>query len=105
MTVTMTDHADMRSAQRNVSDEEICFIAEHGYRVRRTGGIFCQLRLKDVPADLPGNHPFRRLVGTTILLFSDGEQVKTVYRGGDRSFKKDRSKSKYCRRRHAWNTA
>jgi hypothetical protein len=92
----LSDHACWRSSQRNLSSNEILFIAEHGSRVRRTGVIFCQLRRIDLPDDLSANHPFRRLVGSTVVLSSCGQYVLTVYRE-ERAFRRDTRKAKYRR--------
>lgn len=96
MTLELSDHAAERSAQRNVSGEEIRFIVKHGKRVHRTGVIYCQMLKKRMP-DLPASHPYWRLVGTTVLLSNDDEVI-TVYRG-ENAFKADRRKAKYDRRK------
>jgi hypothetical protein len=95
--LTLSDHACHRSAQRNVSFEEIDFIVQHGSALRNTGVIFRQMRRKDLPRDLPANHPYRRLVGTTVVLCKCGHHVLTIYREGE-AFHKDRCKRKYCQR-------
>ena len=93
----LSDHAHLRSAQRNLDASEIAFITQHGRRVRRTGVVFCQLRKCDLPTHLPGGHRFRRLVGSTVVLSKDGVCVLTVYRN-ERAFRRDLRKQKYERR-------
>lgn len=92
--MNLSKHARTRAAQRNLSEEDINFIIKHGKAVRRTGAVFYQLRAKNIPDDLPGNHPYRRLVGSTVLMCACGETVVTAYRNGD-AFKRDRRKAKY----------
>lgn len=94
--IQLSQHATKRSAQRNLSYDEICFIVRHGRRIRRTGVIYCQLQANCIPADLSPQHPFQRLVGATVVLNNAGTSVITVYRNGS-AFKKDRRKSKYAR--------
>ena len=94
MEIILSDHASQRSAQRNVSFNEILFIVEHGKLVRKAGVNFRQLRAKDWPDELHGNHPYRRLIGTTVVLCKCGQYVVTVYREED-AFRKDQRKQKY----------
>ena len=93
-TPTISDHAKTRSAQRNLQEDEIEFIVQHGKRVRRTGVIFCQLRQRDLPTDLAASHRYRRLVGSTVVLSSCGRSVLTLYRD-ERAFHRDSRKRKY----------
>lgn len=95
--VDLSDHASLRCAQRNLDPEEIQFIVAHGKRLRRTGVIFCQLRRRDLPPDLPPSHPHCRLVGSTVVLSKDGQRVLTVYRN-ERAFHRDSRKRKYANR-------
>ena len=89
-----TEHADDRSLQRNVYSDEIEFVLAYGHHLHNAGVIFVQLRAKNIPADLPGNHPFRRLEGTTVMLCACGHTVITLYRE-ETAFRKDKRKSKY----------
>ncbi|MBZ0303166.1 MAG: DUF4258 domain-containing protein [Anaerolineae bacterium] len=90
----LSNHASTRSAQRNLSDDDIAFILQHGSRVHRTGVIFCQLRQKDLPPDTPGNHRHRQLAGTTVVTCRCGHTVITVYRD-KRAFQRDTRKARY----------
>ena len=96
---SMSSHALQRSAQRNISEHDIAFILTYGKRIRNTGVIFCQLRHKDLPDDLPGNHRYRQIVGTTIVLCRCGHYVVTIYRE-ERAFHRDMRKAKYCLKEH-----
>lgn len=92
--ITLSTHALHRSAQRNITVEDITSIVQTGHRLRRTGVIFCQLRRKDIPTDTPGNHRYWQLVGTTVVLCRCGRYVITVYRE-ERAFHRDACKAKY----------
>ena len=92
--IILSDHAAQRSAQRNVSIEEILFIIQHGKLMRNAGVSFRQLRDKDWPDELCGNHPYRRLIGTTVVLCKCGLFVVTLYREQD-AFRKDQRKHRY----------
>lgn len=98
--IQLSEHAEVRATQRNLSQSEIEFIVEHGHQHRGAGAIFCQLRRDCMPGGLPGNHPYRRLVGTTVLLSSCGQTVVTIYRN-TRAFRGDLRKRKYSRGRRS----
>ncbi|MBC7870508.1 MAG: DUF4258 domain-containing protein [Chitinophagaceae bacterium] len=96
--LAISHHAHQRSAQRNLREDEIDFIATYGRRMRRTGAIFCQLLRSDIPDDLPANHSYRRLVGSTVVLSRCGQYVLTVYRD-EKAFRRDSRKEKFRRNR------
>jgi hypothetical protein len=87
----ISDHAYQRAAQRNVSEDEIYIIVQHGHRVRKAGAIFCQFRRNSLP-ELDAR--LEALIGTTVMLCKCGSSVITLYRN-ERAFKRDRRKSKY----------
>ena len=92
--VSPSNHSLWRCAQRNFTDDEVQFIIVHGNKLHNAGVIFCQLREKDFPYDLPGNHPYRRLIGATVVLSNSGTAIKTLYKN-PRAFKRDKKKAKY----------
>ena len=94
MQLELSPHARERAERENLSEAEIAFAAGVGFRERRTGIIFCQVRKCDVARFAVGNQDYRRLAGTTVLLCSCGQFVITVYRNPS-AFKKDRRKQKY----------
>jgi hypothetical protein len=89
----ISDHALRRSAERNFSYEDVCFVVDHGEQLHRAGVIFCQMKRKKMPTALPANHRARKLMGTTVVLCRCGDCVLTLYRG-ERNFGKDRRKRK-----------
>lgn len=91
-----SDHANQRASQRNFRQGEVEFIVKYGEELHNAGVIFCQLRDKDFPSDYPGNHPFRRLIGATVVLTKSGDVVMTLYKN-PKAFKKNRKKAKYNR--------
>lgn len=98
--IMLSDHAAQRSLEWNVSFDEIAFVVEHADRLHRAGVIFCQMRKKNMPEHISGNHPYWKLVGTSVLLCRKCRQgVMTVYRE-EKAFLEDRKKAKYCRRRN-----
>jgi len=94
--IFLSNHAVYRAQQWNLSYDEVIFVALHGHREYNAGCIFCQLREKDIPQHLPGNHPYRRLAGNvSVLLCSDcHSQVITLYRN-KKAFLTDRKKAKH----------
>jgi hypothetical protein len=91
-------HAMQRAAQWNVSAGEMDFIVEIAHRERSGGVIFCQLRACNIAEDIPPNHRYRQLIGTTIVLCKCGECVITLYRNV-KAFRADRKKAKYNNRK------
>lgn len=100
MDIEISDHADRQLSARCIPRDAIDFIVRVAHRERKTGAIFCQLRGTDLPHELPANHPWRRLVGTTLVLCKCGRFVITGYRN-PKAFQTDRKKAKYNNRKHA----
>lgn len=92
--LVLSPHAWERAESENLTEAEIAFAAEIGFRERRTGIIFCQVRKRELARLAVGNQDCWRLAGTTVLLCSCGQFVITVYRNPS-AFKKDRRKQKY----------
>ena len=90
----LTRHATFRAAQRNLSDEQIAFIYENGYKLHNAGAVFIQLRDKDIPDTIPANDPLRKCTGTTLVMCSGCKSIVTVYRNPE-AFHKDKKKKKY----------
>lgn len=93
--IVLSDHAEWRCAQRNLSYAEIVFLCENGNQIHNAGVIFCQFRRDRIPDWLTPNHPYQRLAGSTVILCKCGHFVITAYRD-EEAFQKDKRKAKYC---------
>ncbi len=93
-----TGHAVRRQAQRNLSDQDIQFVLEHGRHMRRAGVLHISLGRRDIPSDKVTQKRFSRLEGTTIVVDDTRDEtiVITAYRNRN-GFKKIRAKAKYDR--------
>lgn len=94
---TISRHANTRSAQRNLRQEDLDYVLAHGSRLRRTGVIFVYLRKRDIPTlDLRTQRA--RLEGTVIILGYDGGIV-TAYHSRDKraGYHLIRAKAKFRR--------
>ena len=90
----LSNHANDRSIDRNLSQEDIDFIVKYGHREKRAGVIFRQLRRKDIPDDKQIQRQYERLIGATVVLCKCNDRIITMYRD-ERAFKKDQQKKKY----------
>ena len=73
-----TNHAELRMAQRNVSEFELEFVLDHGHRYYHDGWVHYVLRGCDIPECLW--HEFCRLEGTTVIFCPQSRKIITVYR-------------------------
>jgi hypothetical protein len=94
MTIILSQHANVQASRRNFSYDDIHFVVKHGYKARRTGVIFFQMRDKNLPRHISASDPRRRLTGSTIVACSCGKFVITLYKN-PKAFKKDCRKPKY----------
>lgn len=88
----ISQHADRRLAQRNLTVEDVRYVFAHG-RIHHTGkALFVYLGLRDIPVLDRRTDRFRRLEGTVLVLDSiSGEHLTTVYRNrrhGSRDIKR-----------------
>jgi len=90
-----SQHARMRSAQRNVSHTEVEYIIAHGKLFRQAGARIYFLYKRDIPKwDLAVDR-WRRLAGTAVILTKDGRKVLTLWRNQRHGSKHIRCKPKY----------
>jgi hypothetical protein len=80
MNITLSAHAVVRSEQRSFNSREIAYVLAHGRLLRRTGIRFYFLGERDVPFDDQRIDWVQRLVGTTLLVDADGNEVITLYK-------------------------
>ena len=92
-------------AQRNLTEDDVYYVYEHGICFICAGVIHIFLGKKCIPTLDRSNDQIRRLVGTTVQIDSqDAMTVKTAYRNRE-SLKKDRRKAKYNSRKATQSTS
>ena len=110
VTIRSTSHAQSRQARRNLSDQDVQFVFEHGRRMRCAGALHVFLGRRDIPADKEIHSRFAHLEGTMLVMDdTQGEAILiTAYRNR-RGLKQLRARAKYDRcdgkcgpRRYAW---
>lgn len=99
-TFSLTKHAAVRIAQRNISLLDLEYILEHGERIYKTGVSMYILRKIDIPPGDANKSHITRLEGTVLLVgFSQNGDLEiiTAYRNRN-ALKTLRRKSKYDNR-------
>lgn len=78
---SISGHAMVRLAQRNLSQADIDYVFEHGRRVRNGKAMFVHLGRRDIPDDDRRLTRFSRLEGTVLVLDAySGCHLTTAYR-------------------------
>ena len=95
MQATLTDHAALRAAQRNITEHDIDIIATYGKTIHCGGAVHIFLRAKDLPSDLHADDSFSKLIGTTAVIATDDITVITIYR--------NRHALSAIRKKNKWN--
>lgn len=93
--LAMSDHAQLRVAQRSLPSQAIEYIVEHGQSFHRAGVLFYFLRSRDVPVYDRCNENITRLVGTAVVLSKDRQTVITIWRNSQRGLKHIKRKPRY----------
>ena len=98
MTIRSTSHARSRQARRNLSDQDVRFVFEHGRRMRCAGALHVFLGRRDIPADKEIHSRFAHLEGTMLVMDdTQGEVILiTAYRNRQ-GLRRLRVKAKYDR--------
>lgn len=100
----LTDHAEQRMAQRNLSWDDIHIVLMCGQRFHKAGAIFIYLRSRDIPDELQADNRFARLEGTTVVVSRDEMgQILTVYRnrqGGAGHIRRKKNRDHYPQQYH-----
>lgn len=97
---SLTKHAALRIAQRNISLSDLDYVLEHGERIYKTGITMYILRKIDIPPGDGNKSQFTRLEGTVLLvgLSKNGNpEIITAYRNRN-ALKELRRKGKYDNR-------
>ena len=78
---SISGHAMVRLAQRNLSPSDIEYVFEHGRRVRNGKAMFVHLGKRDIPNTDRKLTQFSRLEGTVLVLDAyTGCHLTTAYR-------------------------
>lgn len=88
----MNDHAQQRSAQRNVSKQAIAYITLYGVCYHKAGAQIFFLRRCDIPAEDLAIDWCARLVGTAVIMAKDGQTVLTTWRNEKTGLKRIKRK-------------
>lgn len=77
--MTLSSHAAQRCNDRRISLDDLNLVMKYGTRIHNAGALFCFMRRRDIPGDVP---PVKagRLEGLTLVLDTDETSVITVYR-------------------------
>jgi len=96
--IAKSNHARVRQAQRNLTDDEVAFIMRHGRRIRSGGALHIFLGWRDIPNDRAIFQKYHHLEGATLVINDDGHTpvLITVYRNR-RALRDIRRKQKYDR--------
>ncbi len=100
LNIRYTAHAVSRSAQRNLSFDDVQFVLTHGRRTYCAGALHVFLARRDIPAEKALARQFGHLEGTVLVLSPTADNdltLITAYRNR-RGFKSVRAKAPYDRR-------
>ncbi|HEY7030160.1 MAG TPA: DUF4258 domain-containing protein [Thermomicrobiales bacterium] len=93
----ISQHADRRLAQRNLTFDDVRYVFSHGRLHHRGKALFVHLGLRDIPTDDRRADRFRRLEGTVLVLDpATGQHLTTAYRNrrtGSRDIKRKPKRS------------
>jgi hypothetical protein len=96
----ISQHADRRLAQRNLSFDDVRYVFTHGRMHHRGKALFVHLGLRDIPPDDRRSDQLRRLEGTVLVLDPvTGEHLTTAYRNrrsGSRDIKRKSKRMLDC---------
>src|SRR5258705_1946590 len=101
-TLRSSEHAVVRQAQRNLSQQDIDFVIAYGQQLYSGGALHVFLRRRDIPNDKSIYRQFARLEGTTLVIAQENERLLliTAYRNRH-GLKAIRIKAKYDNRAHS----
>ena len=75
-----SSHSALRAAQRNLTEQEICYVVDYGETFHRSGAVIYFLRQRDIPLADRRDEEIVRLAGTAVVLSSDDRVLVTVWR-------------------------
>lgn len=100
---SLTVHAEVRCAQRNLSYDEIQYVIQYGQQVNNAGTCEFFLGRNDIPRSDRARQRIAQLEGTVVLVDMQTGVILTVYRNRKNGLKSHRKKTKYNRCKVAYN--
>jgi hypothetical protein len=94
MNTTLTSHALLRTAQRNLASKDLKFLLNYGRMANCGGAVHLFLGKRDIPVEMRSDDSIAKLVGTTLILANDDLSLITAYKN-NRAWKSIRRKSKW----------
>ena len=94
--MNISKHAEIRSQQRGICEEQLEIVLDYGTRIYNGGALFCFMSAKDVPGHLSGNVK-EHVQGITLIINPGTEDIVTVYKN-KQALKAIKRKMKYQRR-------
>ncbi len=100
--VQCSNHARLRQAQRNLSDEDVSFVLQYGRRSYHAGVLCVFLGWRDIPNEKPTYQRFSHLEGTMLKLAAAlcGEMILVTAYRNRRAGSRMRKRAKYDCRSH-----
>jgi len=93
--IDYSQHAALRIAQWHLTDEQIEYVMNYGFRLHRAGALIYYLRKRDIPEWDRSDDACMRLAGTAVVLTRDGRRLITTWRNQRNGLKRIKHKSKY----------
>lgn len=91
---SISNHAQQRLAQRNISMRDIEFALKYGKKLYRSGVFFVFLGRHDIPFECQNDDRFSKLEGITLLISKDSGCLITAYKN-KHALKQIKRKQKY----------
>ena len=90
LTDMYSKHAQKRSFQRRISENDIAFVLRFGTKIHNGGALFVFLGQRNIPDKYKSDSRIRRLEGTILIMTPDESCLITVYKNkkGIREIKK-----------------
>jgi hypothetical protein len=93
--IQMTWHAYTRLAHRNLREEEVKYVVDHGQKFHQAGALIYFLRDCDIPLEDRSDAQKSRLAGTAVILSKDGTKLITAWRNRRFGLKHIKQKPKF----------
>lgn len=80
MDIDLSEHTQLRMAQRNLSLDDVRYVLEYAHKLHKAGALIFYLRKKDIPPWDRSNARLSRLAGTAVVAARDGRVIVTTWR-------------------------